>query len=166
MSKENTAPCPGCGAVFSADAGPTHAYLNAAPACWAAYGEVLAREYESPVLFGRAHRFTVDAYALQHPGNGDPRAARSVVLHFCAAHLVFAHGGDHDQANRLMQALSKADLPAPPQPPAFEMTVKALHAATVDEHAEVSIAWGETSWRAWRPALNDAAERLIAASGR
>jgi hypothetical protein len=46
------------------------------PGCWAAYGRVLEREYSDPVLFGAAHRLTVDAYALQHPG--DPRERRAV----------------------------------------------------------------------------------------
>lgn len=40
--------CDDCGVTLPAVEGPTHAYLGASPACWALYGEVLAREYSDP----------------------------------------------------------------------------------------------------------------------
>ncbi|MDQ3690420.1 MAG: nucleotidyltransferase family protein, partial [Chloroflexota bacterium] len=55
-------PCQGCGALFEPvrqDA--THAYIGASPACWAAFGELLAREFGDPD-FGWIHRHTVDTY--------------------------------------------------------------------------------------------------------
>ena len=48
--------------------GPTHPYYGCSPACWARYGEVLAREFQDPAYFG-LHQLTVDAYAVQHPGS-------------------------------------------------------------------------------------------------
>lgn len=50
------------------------------PGWWAVFGEVLAREYEDPACMAN-HRLTVDAYAVQHPGEPTPAAARSVLLH-------------------------------------------------------------------------------------
>ncbi len=49
--------CPGCGALLPAEAGPTHPYIRAWPACWARYGEVLAREFGDPDYF-RLHQLT------------------------------------------------------------------------------------------------------------
>jgi hypothetical protein len=73
--------CVGCGAIFEDREGPTHRYTESSPACWAAYGEVVAREY-SDSSYAALHGLTVDAYAVQHPGPGsrcwlgpDPRCA-------------------------------------------------------------------------------------------
>ena len=60
-------PCPGCGALAPRSDGPAHRYLGASPGCWAIFGEVLAREY-SDQRYWPVHHLTVDAYAIQHPG--------------------------------------------------------------------------------------------------
>ena len=36
--------CLGCGAELPVFAGPVHRYMESSPGCWAAYGEVLARD--------------------------------------------------------------------------------------------------------------------------
>ena len=78
-------PCFSCGGCFERHEGPTHKYMLSSPGCWKAYGELLAREYGNPLLFGAVHRLTVDAYALQHPGNpSDRRATQSVWIHYVA----------------------------------------------------------------------------------
>jgi len=60
--------------------------------CWSCYGDLLAREYENPVLFGAVHRLTVDSYALQHPGDtNDRRAIQSVWVHYAALQLALEH---------------------------------------------------------------------------
>ena len=43
--------CPGCGALLPVENGPTHPYMRSSPACWARYGEVLAREFGDPAYF-------------------------------------------------------------------------------------------------------------------
>ncbi len=60
-------PCFSCGALVPATDGTTHDHMLSSPGCWAIYGEVLAREYERPAYMAD-HRLTVDAYAVQHPG--------------------------------------------------------------------------------------------------
>lgn len=73
-------PCFSCGALVPKTEGPTHDYMLSLPGCWAVYGEVLAREYERPSYMVN-HRLTVDAYAVQHPGEPTRAATRSVWLH-------------------------------------------------------------------------------------
>ena len=73
--------CPGCAIVLPEIEGPTHAYIESSPACWAKYGEVLAREYADPDLFAKVHRMSVDAYAVQHPGRPSPQSIQSVAVH-------------------------------------------------------------------------------------
>lgn len=70
-------PCPGCGVRLPESDGPVHAYLESSPACWAAYGQVLAREYGTPALMD-VHRLSVDACAVQHPGGHSRQAIRTV----------------------------------------------------------------------------------------
>lgn len=80
-------PCRGCGALVPDTEGPTHRYLGASPGCWAVYGEILEKEY-SDYRYWRAHRFTVDAYAVQHPGESSPPAIQSVAVHLISLYLM------------------------------------------------------------------------------
>ena len=64
----------GCGYVLHDIDGPTHNYMLSSPACFAAYTEVLAFEYSDPLLM-RTHRLTIDAFAIQHPGDAISRQA-------------------------------------------------------------------------------------------
>ena len=52
-------PCSGCGARFPRTEGPVHPYMESSPGCWAAYGELLAREYGG----AGDHREAVKAWA-------------------------------------------------------------------------------------------------------
>lgn len=79
--------CPGCGVELPAFAGPVHRYMESSPSCWVAYGEVLARECSDPALMA-AHRLTVDAYAVQHPGRPSPQSIQSVALHLISLCVV------------------------------------------------------------------------------
>lgn len=84
--------CPGCGVLLPEVDGPGHRYVNASPACWAAYGQVLAAEYSDPTIFAACHGLSVDAYIAQHPGGGHP--VRSVVVHLAGLHLDLERGLD------------------------------------------------------------------------
>ena len=90
-SEAPLAACPGCGLVLPARDGPAHPYIGASPACWALFGELLAREYADP-RYRRVHRTTVDAYATQHPGVPERRSVQSVALHLAGLLLVFEEG--------------------------------------------------------------------------
>ncbi|WP_217429780.1 DUF5946 family protein, partial [Sphingomonas bacterium] len=72
--------------ALPAATGPAHGYLGASPACWARYGELLAREYGDPAYMA-AHRLTVDAYCAQHPGEPERRTIQSAHVHLVGLHL-------------------------------------------------------------------------------
>ena len=99
--------CFACGGSFEPVEGPTHKYMLSSSGCWKAYGELLAREYENPMLFGAVHRLTVDAYALQHPGDPSDRRARQSVWVHCRPSFGPSKNGrsiensvDYAEANR------------------------------------------------------------------
>ncbi|HLW73652.1 MAG TPA: DUF5946 family protein, partial [Gammaproteobacteria bacterium] len=95
--------CLGCGAEFPDRDGPTHRYMESSPACWAAYGEVLEREYSDPGYY-RVHRLSVDAYAVQHPGRPSPQTIQSVNLHLIRLCCLVEKSLPMEKANDLMLA--------------------------------------------------------------
>ncbi len=147
--------CPDCGAGYAAIDGPTHAYLGGSPACWAAFNEVLAREFQD-VRYFASHRLTVDAYTVQHPGDqSDRRAAQSVNIHLTALYLVLEEGRTFAHASKTLGILAKTykqafEPLAPPAPDLYRLTVKdVLHAKTAEAHADIVRQWAQDVWRAW-----------------
>ena len=104
-----TEPCPGCGTRFLPQAlDETHPYIGASPACWATFGEVLAREF-GDVTFGRRpspHRGRV---RRQHPGHDERRERQSVALHLVGLCHWLEHDLEMDQLNAITQRLANAD---------------------------------------------------------
>lgn len=147
------APCPGCGVLLPQAEGAVHRYMIASPACWATYGEVLAREYQDPAGFGRLHRLSVDAYAAQHPGEPCPESIKSVGVHLVRLGLVLERGLSLPRANAAMLRISELKhgfhwL----EPPARRgsATVELVHAAkTADQHLAAVRHWAEAVWMAW-----------------
>jgi hypothetical protein len=120
--------------------------------CWAVFGEVLAREYSS-LLYMKNHRMTVDAYAVQHPGEPNPRAMRSVCLHLCALHLVLDLQAVQSYATQLLGRLASSD-PGYDwlEPPASlgEVTVLEVHRTTeLETHLAAVERWARSAWQAW-----------------
>ncbi len=145
--------CPGCGGVFPAHDGPTHRYLESSPGCWAAYGEVLAREYGDPALFGRVHRLTVDSYAVQHPGSPSPQSIQSVALHLLSLCLMLEHGATPQQATAAMQSGAQAKACyfwlAPPTSPGAITVADVQMAKTPQAHEGLVREWARATWAAW-----------------
>lgn len=144
--------CCGCGAEFPQAEGPTHAYMLSSPGCWAAYGEVLAREYQDPAYF-HLHRLTVDTYAVQHPGLDVPQARNSVGIHLSRLSLILERGWPIERANGAMPAITakKKHYPclAPPDPRG-NLTVKQLLAASGPlAHESAVTEWAQSVWQAW-----------------
>lgn len=143
--------CPGCGSQLPAVEGPVHAYMTASPACWAAFGRVMAREYSDPGLMA-VHRLSVDAWAVQHPGDGSRQAIQSVGLHLARLWVQIELGLEGEAANTAMLgfAARKATLPELPPREAYSVTV----ADVADEeepavHAAAVRRWAESVWAAW-----------------
>lgn len=121
--------------------------------CWAAYGTLLAREYQDPALFAACHRLTVDAYALQHPGDPhDRRAARSVWLHFRLLEAVFEREATLADATRLLRTL--ADRPSPViagRPACWTVTLADVASVPLHDHPVEMRRWAHAAYQAWRP---------------
>ncbi len=147
-----TEPCPGCGARYLPQvADETHPYIGASPACWATFGEVLAREFGN-VTFGRVHRHTVDVYSVQHPGSDERRQRQSVALHLIGICHWLEHDLGFERLNAITQRLASEDREWPwlAPPTVYPMTVVDLLAAR-DGPAHVQLArrWAESTWDAW-----------------
>jgi Family of unknown function (DUF5946) len=82
--------CSGCGAAFELCTGPTHPYIGASPGCWALYTEILASPRNPELL--------VDAYAVQHHGDGSPQAVQSVGIHLMVLHGILEREMPHERA--------------------------------------------------------------------
>ncbi len=162
-----TEACPGCGARYLPQAvDEAHPYIGASPACWAAFGELLAREFGNPA-YGRVHRHTVDVYAVQHPGKDDRRQRQSVALHLIGICHWLEHGLEMDRLNTITQRLASEDRPWPwlDPPTAFPMTVgHVLVARDGPEHVGLVRRWAEVTWDAWadvRALVRDWAEETL-----
>lgn len=151
----NLVPCMGCGGLFPKIEGPTHRYMESSPGCWAAYGEVLAREYNNPSAYAQTQRLGVDAYAVQHPGQPSAQSIQSVAVHLIRLCLLLECGLEMSRANEAMLRATeqKKDLVwLPPPPMRGAITVADVH-QTMDpaEHAMRSRQWAESAWEAWTP---------------
>lgn len=144
--------CPGCGAWFIAVDGPVHPYMESSPACWQAFGEVLAREYGDPALFA-THRLSVDAYAVQHPGGESRQAIQSVGVHLSRLCLFLEHGLAPEAANAAMLRVGKIKdtIHKLARPPHLGTVTVADVVATksAEEHAITVRKWASSAWGAW-----------------
>ena len=158
--------CPDCGAVFAPIDCVTHAYLGGSAACWAAFNDVMAREFQNAAYFA-VHRFTVDAYTTQHPGDqSDRRAAQSVNIHLAALCALIEQRWDIAAIPRLLKTLANNykdwfEPLSPPAPDSYAFTVQdILKAGSAEEHCKVVRDWAEAVWRAWA-AHHDRARSLV-----
>ena len=143
--------CPGCGSCLPGVDGPTHAYMTSSPACWAAFNEVIGREFSNPDLMP-IHCLSVDAWAVQHPGDGSRRAIQSVGLHLAGLWVQLEQGLSGEEASSAMQAFAarKAELPELPARRAYTLTVaNVAGAAEPEAHRAAVRRWAEAAWADW-----------------
>lgn len=149
-----SAPCPGCGAAVPLVEGPTHPYIGAPAGCWAAYMEVIARDF-GEYRYPRAHRLAVDTYAVQHPGRPGRRSRQSVAVHLIALYLALERAFPPEAATRVMRLALREKERYPWLEPPFprgELTVlDVLAAKGLDEHARAVERWARSVWEAWAP---------------
>jgi Family of unknown function (DUF5946) len=147
-------PCVGCGGLVPAMDGPTHRYMESSPGCWAIFGEVLAREYSDPA-YAALHRQTVDAFAVQHPGQPSLQSIRSVGLHLVRLCLVLERGFSDAAAGEAMPIISQGKMEFHwLTPPAAMGPITALDvrkAKTPEDHLHAVAAWARSAWQAWAP---------------
>jgi len=146
------APCPGCAVVLPEYDGPTHPYIDASPACWALYGELLAHEY-AELGYPECHRLTVDAYAVQHPGRRGPRTVQSVGAHLTGLYLVLERNFDGPAATALKNDVLATEPDFPwlnPPGPGSALTVRDVVATQADiRHCDAVETWARSVWSAW-----------------
>ncbi len=128
--------------------------MESSPACWAAYGQVLAREY-SDIRFARCHQLTVDAYAVQHPGRPSAQSIQSVGLHLMSLCLAFEHAAGTTEIRIVLQAskeFKKKLIWLEPPPKRGEITIADILSVTsARAHARQVRVWAESAWKAWSP---------------
>lgn len=147
-------PCPGCGLVLPMSGGPTHRYFGASAACWALFGELLAREFSDAAYFS-VHQLTVDTYAVQHPGVSERRSIQSVGLHLMTLSLFLQGVTDISEGPKLHKRVM-VNRPAfywlePPQLSGRLTVADVLEARDAREHDELVRAWARDVWEAWAP---------------
>jgi Family of unknown function (DUF5946) len=147
----NPSRCSGCGLELPSIDGPVHRYMESTPACWAKYGELLAREYENPEYMA-AHRLTVDTYAIQHPGTPSPQSIQSVAVHLISIYAVLERSMDQRQATALIQVCADKGRFQWLTPPAPAYPLNVLHplsATSAAEHSAAVREWAQCAWQAW-----------------
>lgn len=145
--------CPGCGARFAGASLPGHDRFGASSGCWAAFGEVLAKEYSDPAYF-EAHQMTVDAYAAQHPGSPSPQAIRAMAAHLIALYMAIERGASFGEvyAARKRAASASVDAYVWLDPPPADYPVTILDVAQADgpeAHTRRVREWAECVWARW-----------------
>jgi hypothetical protein len=143
--------CIGCGGEFEPEIGPVHAYMESSPACWAAFGRILAAEYSNSELMP-VHRLSVDAFAVQHPGSGSRQAIQSVGLHLARLYFQLERNPSDEDAKDFMLRVSarKAELPRLEAPESFEITTAQVASlAGTAEHKSAVERWARSAWQSW-----------------
>jgi hypothetical protein len=143
--------CPGCGVLLPHVDGPSHPYMLSSAACWATYGEVLARSFEDSQL-RRVHQLLVDAFAVQHPGLPGRRSAQSVGLHLMTLCLVLEMDADPSDGPRLHKRMAERPVFHWLEPPSSrgDVTVADVHAANdVEDRIAATYRWARSAWEAW-----------------
>jgi Family of unknown function (DUF5946) len=136
--------CFGCCALVADIEGPVHRYMLSAPGCWQLYGRPISLQYPRT-------QFSVDGYAVQHPGRPGPQANQSVCVHLMNLGRVLERGGEKARSARFLQQMTHRDYPWLPPPPADHNVtiVDLLGEADPAAFAAMETAYAETAWAAW-----------------
>jgi hypothetical protein len=133
--------------------GPTHEYIGAPAGCWKIYGKILAKEYGDPLYFG-VHQYTVDAYAVQHPGKPSRKSIQSVAVHLISLYLMLERGYNSNQVIQARKSAAKSSHKFTwLEPPANEYpitVIDVIEANDVREHSELVKSWAECTWNEWK----------------
>ena len=149
-SRSATTTCPGCGMVRPRGGRDYDRKFHASAECWEVFEEVLAREFQSPALFGKFHQLTVDTYAVQHAGGRHPD--KSVAIHLVGLYLVMEEGlPPAAVAPRLQRIAGRKQWPRL-DPPAHRGDLTVLDVASVQggqAHTVRVAEWAGQVWSAW-----------------
>jgi len=122
--------------------------------CWAAFGEVMAREYSDTTYFD-VHRLSVDAYAVQHPGIPSKQTIGSVGVHLIRLCLFHEYGLTPECANDAMVKASKNKENfiwlEPPLLVGKITVADVVEASGVEQHKTLVREWAKEAWEVWSP---------------
>ncbi len=142
--------CFGCGAAVPDLAGPVHAYMLAAPGCWALYGSLLAwRSSLSGAPGAATSQYLVDTYAVQHATNPDRRNRQSVVVHLMSLCAALEHGIPGARLHHLIGEWTHREYPELLPRPTFELTVTGVAAIPPEARPEAVLTWAGSAWADW-----------------
>ncbi len=157
--------CPGCGLEMPLSERPYDRKFYASAECWSLFEEVLAAEFQNPVLFGQVHQLTVDTYAVQHAGGQHPD--KSVCIHLVGLHLMLERGIAPVKVSPLLQRLTmRANWPHldPPEERASITVYDVALADSPQTHVLRVREWAAAVWSAWSPyqhVARDLARNLV-----
>jgi hypothetical protein len=161
------APCPGCGVNLPPRDGATDPYGAASPACWAAYGELMALEFSGAANFA-SHRLSVDAYMTQHASRASRASIQSVWVHLAALHMSLELGYSPPQVGRAMAQLTHRSYTwLEPPPLTGQLTIGDMTAtpASPELHFDQVQRWAKSVWQAWA-VHHDAVRALVREAGK
>jgi hypothetical protein len=129
--------------------------MTSSPECWAAFGSLLAVQYNDPKRM-EYHQLLVDAYAVQHPGSdpgdADPRAVQSVAIHLMTLCLFLEHGANPAWGTQLHKTMVKRPsfhpLPTPESLGTLTVASMPVDADPASARA-AAYAWARSAWAAW-----------------
>lgn len=146
--------CPGCGAIIPDPGGVSAPSEGASAGCWAAYGDLVAREYgewANPPI----HRLTVATYAAQHPREVTLRTTQSLAVHLITLLFIVERGLD---AARVPREIGRAVADPSefrwlhlPEAPGWQTILDVRGARDLREHTSRVQRWGRSVWEAWGP---------------
>lgn len=146
--------CPGCGLTAPESTGPVPEEHSASAACWAVYGQVLARSY-AEYGYRAVHQMVVDAYVAQHAGGTSRREVQSVGLCLMTLCLFVEDGVDPAQGPALHKQMvaHRPDFTwlSPPDQRGIIAVADVFRARDADEHCRLVRHWGRQVWQAWAP---------------
>ena len=145
--------CPYCGLQANKTDGPVHKYLLSTASCWAAYGELLVLEYQD-LQYNKVHEISVDAYALQHPGEQSPQTIGSAHIHLASLYAYFELDrslGELDLIKREVAKHKKDFFWLEPPKDMQQINVgNILPANNANEHCLVVEKWAQYIFEKWK----------------
>lgn len=146
-----TTTCFACGAEVVEAPGPVHAYMLAAPGCWALFCSLQDWKHSLVGDDGvNTSQHVVDAYAVQHASNPSRRNRQSVAVHLmslCASQEKEVPGV---RLRTLLGAWTHRDYPQLlPRPSSFPITVRQVSDADAAVRPDLVSAWAKSTWLAW-----------------
>ena len=148
--------CFSCGAKTLNIEGDCHEYMLASPGCYEMFNEVLNKEYSGYKYF-KAHHYTVDSYAVQHPGDiSNQKAINSVGIHLVSLYFLFEKKYDITKSAQVKMEFAQFNKENTViQPIERPEKFKGLTVFDIwdnedpDKHFELCKKWAEDSWKSW-----------------